>query len=66
MHIYMSTIFCLVSGSAISVPLPIIASFPHFLDADPIVQNAVKGLKPDETIHRSFMDIEPITGSKEN
>jgi hypothetical protein len=57
-------IICLVSGSSISIPLPIIASSPHFLGADPSVKNAVGGLKSDESIHRSFMDVEPITGSK--
>lgn len=54
----------LVSGSAISLPLPIIVSSPHFLDADQKVKEAVGGLNPDPEIHRSFMDVEPITGSK--
>jgi hypothetical protein len=57
-------IICLVSGSSVSIPLPIIASSPHFLDAAPSVQNGVQGLQPDSIKHRSFMDIEPITGSK--
>jgi hypothetical protein len=57
-------IICLVTGSSISIPLPIIASNPHFLGADTLVKNAVNGLKPDESMHRSFMDVEPITGSK--
>lgn len=53
-----------MSGSKLSIPLPIIASNPHFLDADRSVQMALEGLTPDETLHRSFADIEPITGSK--
>ena len=53
-----------MSGSKLSIPLPIIASNPHFLDADRSVQVAVEGLGPDEVLHRSFADIEPITGSK--
>lgn len=53
----------LVSGSSLAIPLPIIASNPHFLDADKIIQNAVEGLAPDETLHRSYMDLEPTTGS---
>jgi len=61
---YFFIIIYLVSGTSVSMPLPIIASSPHFLDADPSVQNAVQGLTPDELIHRSFMDVEPITGSK--
>jgi hypothetical protein len=55
----------LVSGSKLSIPLPIIASNPHFLDADRSVQDAVDGLVPNEILHRSYMDIEPTTGSKE-
>jgi hypothetical protein len=55
----------LVSGSKLSIPLPIIASNPHFLDADRSVQDAVEGLVPNEILHRSYMDIEPTTGSKE-
>lgn len=54
----------IVSGSKLSIPLPIIASNPHFLDADRSVQVALEGLAPDEVLHRSFADIEPITGSK--
>jgi hypothetical protein len=57
-------IICLVSGSALAIPLPIIASNPHFLAADRSVQDAVNGLIPDEILHRSYMDIEPTTGSK--
>ena len=47
----------------IDFPLPIIASNPHFLDADPIVSNAVDGMHPDSELHRSFGDVEPRTGS---
>ncbi len=61
---YFYSIICLVSGSSVTIPLPIFSSFPHFLDADPTVQNGVQGLSPDEVKHRGFMDIEPITGSK--
>lgn len=57
-------IICLVPDSMIAIPLPIIASNPHFLEADPSVQSAVLGLEPDDTKHRSFVDIEPLTGSK--
>ncbi|CAF1499933.1 unnamed protein product [Rotaria magnacalcarata] len=48
--------------SMIAIPLPIIGSSPHFLAADPAVQNAVYGLEPDDIAHRSFVDIEPLTG----
>ncbi len=46
------------------IPLPIIASNPHFLDADLSVRNAIDGLVPDDLLHRSYGEIEPITGSK--
>lgn len=51
-----------LDGNKVSIPLPIIASNPHFLDADPSVQNAILGLAPDEILHRSFADVEPVTG----
>lgn len=53
----------LVSGSSFPIPLPIIASAPHFLGADPSVRNSVDGLSPNDDLHRSFIEIEPITGS---
>lgn len=56
---------CLASGGdTMVIPLPIIASSPHFLGAADSVRDAIQGLHPDEIIHRSFMDVEPITGSK--
>ncbi|CAF0930952.1 unnamed protein product [Adineta ricciae] len=51
-----------LSGSAVSIPLPIIGSNPHFLATDQTVQDAILGLKPDDTQHRSYMELEPITG----
>ena len=56
----LSNVYLVGSGP---VPLPIIASSPHFLDAAASVQSGVQGLQPDESIHRSFMDVEPLTGS---
>ncbi|CAF4585620.1 unnamed protein product, partial [Rotaria sp. Silwood2] len=53
---------CQHFGGSLSIPFPIIASNPHFLDADPIVLDAVEGMHPNDTIHRSFADIEPTTG----
>ncbi|CAF3534142.1 unnamed protein product [Adineta steineri] len=51
-----------LSGSTFAIPLPIIASNPHFLAADRSVQDAIIGLMPDEMLHRSYIDIEPMTG----
>ncbi|CAL1526390.1 unnamed protein product [Lymnaea stagnalis] len=42
--------------------LPIIFSFPHFLYADPEVQESVDGLEPNEWEHQTVIDAEPWTG----
>ncbi|CAF1398059.1 unnamed protein product, partial [Rotaria sp. Silwood1] len=49
-------------GSILDFPFSIIASNPHFLDADSIVLSAVEGMHPDDAIHRSFADSEQTTG----
>ncbi|PNF20587.1 hypothetical protein B7P43_G04866 [Cryptotermes secundus] len=42
--------------------MPIVASFPHFLAADPAVRNSVDGMQPDEEIHSAHVIVEPNTG----
>lgn len=42
--------------------VPIFASKPHFLDADPVYREEVSGLHPDPAKHDSYLDIEPLTG----
>lgn len=42
--------------------VPKIFSMPHFLDAPAVVQDHVKGLKPDALKHRSYIEIDPATG----
>ena len=54
-----------MSGGALSLPLPIISSSPHFLDGDPSLRINVTGLSPSDDLHRSYMDVEPLTGSKD-
>ena len=39
---------------------PVLFSSPHFLFADHIVQNGVKGLHPSLKLHQTFLDIEPV------
>lgn len=56
----------LVSGTSSAVPTPIITSAPHFLDGDPELRSNVTGLNPVEDKHRSYMDVEPRTGSKDD
>lgn len=41
---------------------PLAASFPHFLYGDQELQDLVAGLRPNESEHGSFVDVEPITG----
>lgn len=42
--------------------VPIFASKPHFLHADPLFRREVIGMNPDPAIHDSYLAVEPITG----
>ena len=44
--------------------IPLFASKPHFLGADPGYTKNVTGLHPDPAKHDSHLDIEPLTGSE--
>lgn len=37
-------------------------SHPHFLNADPVLAEAVTGLHPNQEAHSLFLDIHPVTG----
>lgn len=41
---------------------PVVMSFPHFLDADPIYTESLDGLKADPSKHQFYLDREPTTG----
>ncbi|KAF8765006.1 Scavenger receptor class B member 1 like protein [Argiope bruennichi] len=41
---------------------PVYLSFPHFYLADATYFLAVDGVIPDEDIHKSYIDVEPVTG----
>nr|XP_054754020.1 lysosome membrane protein 2-like [Lytechinus pictus] len=41
---------------------PIYFSSPHFLFADDEVFQMINGVHPNDTLHQSFLDIEPYTG----
>lgn len=43
--------------------VPIFISYPHFYTADSYYLRHVKGLHPNESIHKSYIDVEPQTGS---
>lgn len=39
---------------------PVYLSFPHFLDADPSLNESVDGLNPDREKHQSYFKIQPV------
>ncbi|XP_049616763.1 platelet glycoprotein 4 [Syngnathus scovelli] len=41
---------------------PIYISLPHFLHGTPSLHKAIKGLNPIEEHHKTYLDVEPITG----
>ena len=46
----------------VPVHVPLFASKPHFLHADPVFRENVTGMNPDPAIHDSYIAVEPITG----
>uniref|UniRef100_A0A8C5W125 Platelet glycoprotein 4 n=1 Tax=Microcebus murinus TaxID=30608 RepID=A0A8C5W125_MICMU len=41
---------------------PVYISLPHFLHASPDASEPIEGLNPNEEEHRTYLDVEPITG----
>ncbi|KAI5946589.1 Platelet glycoprotein 4 [Manis javanica] len=41
---------------------PVYISLPHFLHASPEIAETVEGLNANEEEHRTYLDVEPITG----
>ncbi|XP_004702680.1 platelet glycoprotein 4 [Echinops telfairi] len=41
---------------------PVYISLPHFLHASPEISQVIDGLHPNEEEHRTYLDVEPITG----
>lgn len=57
--------YCLKKGAADLSKCsgaPIVATFPHFYDADEAYLESVRGLRPDEDKHKSKFYFEPFTG----
>lgn len=42
---------------------PVYISNPHFLGADPFYLTTVKGLTPNSSLHQTYLDLEPVTGT---
>ncbi|XP_047416937.1 scavenger receptor class B member 1 isoform X3 [Sciurus carolinensis] len=57
---------CLESGiqnvSTCRFGAPLFLSHPHFLNADPVLAEAVGGLHPSQEEHSLFLDVHPVTG----
>lgn len=57
---------CLESGiqnvSTCRFGAPLFLSHPHFLNADPVLADAVVGLHPNQEEHSLFLDVHPVTG----
>lgn len=43
------------------IDAPLYVSFPHFLNADPSLINAVDGLSPEKDKHESFVKINSVS-----
>ncbi|XP_021916761.1 protein peste-like isoform X2 [Zootermopsis nevadensis] len=48
--------------SACRYGAPGFVSYPHFLDADPIFSQKIKGMSPNPEKHRMYVTLEPTTG----
>uniref|UniRef100_A0AAX7UWY3 Platelet glycoprotein 4 n=1 Tax=Astatotilapia calliptera TaxID=8154 RepID=A0AAX7UWY3_ASTCA len=63
---YETTKNCTLAGaldiSSCSDGRPIFISLPHFLQGSEYLREVVLGLHPDEEHHKTFLDVEPITG----
>jgi hypothetical protein len=46
------------------VGVPIMMSYPHFMNAEPSVTEIFEGLHPDAKRHDFFIDIQPVSVSK--
>jgi len=53
----------LFNMSACQFGSPTMMSWPHFLDADPKLLEAVEGLKPDPEKHQFYIDLQPKLGT---
>jgi hypothetical protein len=42
---------------------PMVASFPHFLAADPSLRDHVAGMLPDKEKHSGYVNVEPVSTS---
>ncbi|NXX92660.1 SCRB1 protein, partial [Centropus bengalensis] len=56
---------CLQSGiqnvSSCRLNAPMFISHPHFYNADPVLVDAVEGLKPSKDQHALFLDVHPVS-----
>jgi len=62
MCVCMCVCLCIYPVAANKVSL--MWSEPHFYNADPHYGNAVRGLKPNKTLHESTVIVEPVSVHK--
>ena len=41
--------------------VPLVASLPHFYEADPVLLEGIEGLNPVKEQHETAIDIEPVS-----
>ena len=49
--------------SACQSGAPVFVSQPHFLNGD-FYKDTVIGMSPDEALHNTFIDVEPVGGAQ--
>lgn len=57
---------CLLRGAldlSQCIDAPVVATMPHFFEADPRYNLMVEGLNPNAEAHSMYMDVEPNTGT---
>lgn len=52
----------LVNLTTVQQGVPLFSSLPHFLGCDPLLASKIDGLKPNDTLHASWIGVEPMTG----
>lgn len=50
------------NGSACTFGLPIVSSFPHFLNGDPVLRENIDGLNPSSELHETHIEVHPRVG----
>ena len=52
-----------INANSITIQSVICSSQPHFLNGD-FYKDTVIGMSPDEALHNTFIDVEPVGGAR--